>query len=264
MPLTPLSNGVNVIITQKTTSGNTPIYPFTRTANVKEADGNLLSDALTELRRSATLYTAAEANSGLVQLSSDIDSDNETRAATPKAVKLVADSITPVLDSTGAQAYKVKAGAATTTDSNGTIIGLATLDENGLVPSAQLPSYVDDVIEGYLNSTDGKFYTTKTPGAEEGDPATYSGEITGEGSKIYVDLDTLNTYRWSGTAYVMISESLALGETAGTAYEGIKGKSLADFRDNKAADVVVNSTEPSFETYSASQILWFNVQSTDA
>ena len=53
-------------------------------------------------------------------------------------------------------------------------------------------------------------------------------EITGEESKIYVDLETNKTYRWGGTTYVEISASLALGETAGTAYEGNKGKANAD------------------------------------
>ena len=68
----------------------------------------------------------------------------------------------------------------------GTASGVATLDTTGKVPSSQLPSYVDDVIEGYLSAS--KFYATKS-----GD--TYSEEITGESGKIYVDLDTNKTYR---------------------------------------------------------------------
>lgn len=84
--------------------------------------------------------------------------------------------------------------------------GVATLDSNGQVPAAQLPSFVDDVLE----------YTSKTafPGS-------------GESGKIYVALDTNLTWRWSGSAYVEISKSLALGETASTAYAGDKGKALA-------------------------------------
>lgn len=89
----------------------------------------------------------------------------------------------------------------------GAASGLATLDENGFVPASQLPSYVDDVIES------ANF---------EALPAE------GEASKIYVTLDDNKTYRWSGTAYVEISSSLALGETTGTAYEGSKGKANAD------------------------------------
>ena len=87
----------------------------------------------------------------------------------------------------------------------------ATLDSNGKVPSSQLPSYVDDVIEGYYSN--GKFYSDSAK----------TKEITGEGGKIYTDLTTNKTYRWGGTAWVEISASLALGEIAGTAYDGKKG-----------------------------------------
>lgn len=91
--------------------------------------------------------------------------------------------------------------------------GLAELDSTGKVPAAQLPSYVDDVIEGYKSGAD--FY--------EDSAHTASKKITGEGGKIYVDLHTNVTYRWSGTAFVEISASLALGETESTAYRGDRG-----------------------------------------
>ena len=96
--------------------------------------------------------------------------------------------------------------------------GVATLGADGKVPASQLPSFVDDVLEGYLNATDGKFYEENT----------YTTEIPAEGGKIYVDLATGKTYRWGGSAYAVISETLALGETQGTAYEGSKGKQVAD------------------------------------
>lgn len=81
--------------------------------------------------------------------------------------------------------------------------GVATLNESGLVPSSQLPSYVDDVLE----------YNTLS-----------SFPPVGEDGKIYVSEDTNLTYRWSGSQYVEISKSLALGETSSTAYAGDKGK----------------------------------------
>ena len=90
--------------------------------------------------------------------------------------------------------------------------GVAELDESGKVPSAQLPSYVDDALEGYLSG--GKFYKE----------SAHTTEITGESGKIYVDLATNKTYRWSGSGYVEISASLALGETSSTAYRGDRGK----------------------------------------
>ena len=83
----------------------------------------------------------------------------------------------------------------------------ATLGSDGKVPASQLPSYVDDVVE---YSAKAKF------------PAT------GETGKIYVDLSTNKTYRWGGSAYVEISASLAIGRTAGTAFDGAAGKAVED------------------------------------
>lgn len=83
----------------------------------------------------------------------------------------------------------------------------ANLSNNGKVPASQLPSYVDDV-EEY-----GSLLSFPTQG-EEG--------------KIYVAKDTNLTYRWSGSKYVEIGQSIALGETSNTAYPGDKGKQLAE------------------------------------
>lgn len=80
--------------------------------------------------------------------------------------------------------------------------GIAELDANGKIPSSQLPSYVDDVLE----------YTDRTYF-----PAT------GEANKIYVDTSTNLAYRWGGSAYVEISPSITLGETSGTAFRGDYG-----------------------------------------
>lgn len=102
-------------------------------------------------------------------------------------------------------------------DSKGAPNGLASLNESGIIPSAQLPSYVDDVIEVDTFSN--------LPG-------------TGESGKIYIVQDTNLTYRWSGTGYVEISKSLALGETSSTAYPGDKGKATTD-KLNKTSNKVV-------------------------
>ena len=100
-------------------------------------------------------------------------------------------------------------------NSKGQHDGLASLDSSGKVPSSQLPSYVDDVIEGYYYNS--KFYKEES----------HKNEITGESGKIYTDLGNNKTYRWSGTAYTEISASLALGETSSTAYPGNKGAANA-------------------------------------
>lgn len=117
----------------------------------------------------------------------------------------------------------------------GTANGVASLDQDGKVPSSQLPSYVDDVIEGYLSG--GQFYVE----------TSHSTQITAESGKIYVDLTGGKniTYRWSGTAYVEISKSLALGETSGTAYRGDRGKIAYDHSQTAHARADATKTEKS-------------------
>lgn len=105
-------------------------------------------------------------------------------------------------------------------NSKGAPNGLASLNESGIIPSAQLPSYVDDVIEVDTFSS--------LPG-------------TGESGKIYIVQDTNLTYRWSGTDYVEISKSLALGETSSTAYPGDKGKATTD-KLNRIPDKLITDT----------------------
>lgn len=102
--------------------------------------------------------------------------------------------------------------------------GFASLDGKGLIPSSQLPAYVDDVIE----------------------VATFN-ELpeVGEAGKIYVTLDTNLTYRWSGTRYIEISQSLALGETSSTAYAGDKGKVTTDIVTSIGTRVGLTTIVPS-------------------
>ena len=133
---------------------------------------------------------------------------------------LFGDTVVPKATEANSAGYALEAGSAIK-DSNGNIIadtyiplsqrgtanGIATLNDEGKVPTSQLPSYVDDVIE-YAGQ--GNFPTT------------------GETGKIYVDTTNNKTYRWSGTGYVEISSSLALGYTSATAYRGDLGKANAD------------------------------------
>ena len=103
-------------------------------------------------------------------------------------------------------------------NSKGAPNGLASLNESGVIPSTQLPSYVDDVVE----------------------VAAFSNlPSKGESGKIYIVTSTNIQYRWSGTAYVEISKSIALGETSSTAYPGDKGKATTDVV-NSLSDTLVN------------------------
>ena len=112
--------------------------------------------------------------------------------------------------------------------------GIASLDGDGKVPASQLPSYVDDVLEGY--------YVDETHFAEKyiKDAPVY---YTPEKGKIYVDISESTehsgkTYRWSGTKYSVISETLALGEVTGTAYDGGKGKKTTNTVNSLSNELV--------------------------
>lgn len=112
--------------------------------------------------------------------------------------------------------------------------GIASLDGDGKVPASQLPSYVDDVLEGY--------YVDETHFAEKyiKDAPVY---YTPEKGKIYVDISegtdySGKTYRWSGTKYSVISETLALGEVTGTAYDGGKGKKTTNTVNSLSNELV--------------------------
>jgi hypothetical protein len=104
----------------------------------------------------------------------------------------------------------------------GAVNGVATLDGAGKVPSSQLPSFVDDVLE-YANLA--------------GFPET------GESGKIYIAIDTGLTYRWSGSIYVEISQSLALGNTSATAFRGDLGKEAYDWGNHANASYLTSEAD---------------------
>lgn len=130
--------------------------------------------------------------------------------------------------------------------------GVATLTENGKVPASQLPTYVDDVLEGTLVSP-----TEFT--LNEGQ----QGEVKQSGV-VYVDTITNKSYRWSGSQYVMTGSDLALGETSSTAYAGDKGKQVTDrvaevYSANSVvnglSDIIFDSDDTGAQTLSADNAL---------
>lgn len=259
MAKTPLQAGYNIIINQKVGDVNTPIYPFTRTANVKDSTGNNLDEIIATLATKAeahyvpaveetvsnlrflrndntwaTIQSASTTQAGVVQLSDATNLEDSTVAATAKAVKSVMTAVEAHrTESEDTYVKKAQLGTASTAD----VVGVATLDAEGKVPAAQLPSYVDDVVE--VNMAEDKSVAVNAAGED----------IVPESSKIYVDAlgeyATNKTYRWSGTMYVEISESLALGETASTAFAGDKGKAAYDHSLAAHARVDATLTESS-------------------
>lgn len=170
-------------------------------------------------------YTTTEKNklAGLNNVT--VDNALSSTSTNPVQNKLINAALSGKVDTTRKVNGKALTADITLTASDvsaigasakGAANGVAELDSSGKVPSSQLPSYVDDVIEGYLYS--GKLY----------EESAHTTEITGEGGKIYTDLATNKIYRWSGSAYVVISDTVALGETSTTAYRGDRGKTAYD------------------------------------
>lgn len=140
--------------------------------------------------------------------------------------------------------------------------GVAELGSDGKVPSSQLPSYVDDVLEfdtidpsawdewvGGESYAVGDLVKITNGGTVTGyvcevanssatfDPTEWREAtvfpLIGESGKIYVATDTNKSYRWNGTTYITISSDLALGETEKTAYRGDRGKAAYDHSQAK-------------------------------
>jgi len=149
------------------------------------------------------------ANIGLGNVDNTSDADKPVSTAQQAALSGKVDKVTGKGLSTNDYTDADKAALAGKLDASqkGVAGGVAELDSGGKVPSAQLPSYVDDVVE-YASAS--------------------AFPATGETGKIYVDTTTNKTYRWSGSGYVEISPSLALGETSSTAYRGDRGKAAYD------------------------------------
>ena len=187
-------------------------YGITDAYTKKESDGKYATKATTLAGYGITdAYTKTESDKKYQPVGnySSAGHTHTFASLTSKPTTLSGYGITDVYTKTESDGKY-----ATKTESDGKyqpVGSYATLDSSGHVPSSQLPSYVDDVIEGYYSN--GNFYSDSAK----------TKKITGEGGKIYTDLATNKTYRWGGTAWVEISKSLAIGETAGTAYDGAKG-----------------------------------------
>ena len=156
-----------------------------------------------------------------------VDSEMSTTSTNPvqnKVVKTELDAKVPNTRTVNGKALSsnITLGAgdvgAIPSSAKGAKNGVASLDANGLVPSSQLPSYVDDVLEGYIASDAKNFYKDSSKSS------AYSPET----GKIYVDLTNNKTYRWSGTTYVVISETQPLGTTSSTAFRGDLGQTAYD------------------------------------
>ena len=153
-------------------------------------------------------------------LGAKIDKEIQDRTTADTALKTqLTDSIQEVRNDL--DTFKATKGQAN---------GLASLGSDGKVPAAQLPSYVDDVIDVY--ATYDVSPTNQISNIKLYSDAAHANPVTGEAGKSYNDITEGHPgyqFRWSGTTWLPItSGGLIIGEISGTAYDGAKGKTTTD------------------------------------
>ncbi len=140
-------------------------------------------------------YAGSATPGGPATTALECTGNSATATALQTARKITVGNKEQSFDGTADVAFTIAEIGAIPASAKGAANGVATLDSNGQIPSAQLPSYVDDVVEGYYYN--GEFYKEEA----------HSTKITGEAHKIYVDLATNISYRFGGTTYVQITSS---------------------------------------------------------
>lgn len=211
---TALTNG-NVYINSVENGAVTSAHKISGTGTT-----TVTSDASGNIVINSTAHPTSLKNPNAITISLNGASQGGYDGSEAKNINITPSSIGTYTKAEVDTAVGKKANASHTHTAND-ITSVNASAITGVIAAANLPSFVDDVLEGYLSA--GKFYKSY-----DSTTKTYSEECTGETGKIYVDLPSNKTYRWSGTAYVVISETLALGETSSTAYRGDYGKVAYD------------------------------------
>ena len=207
----PVLDGADIALTGYSKAGSISAIAPTDTVNV----------AIGKLEKKAD-----DNNTSILNEINTIETElgfDDTGHYNPTESELSDMTVTEAIDSINQRVQQV-------IESKGQINGYASLDATGKVPSSQLPSYVDDVLE----------YDTRT---------SFPG--TGESGKIYVSADNNKTWRWSGTDYVEISPGVVIGTTTGTAYDGGKGTALETWKnavDDLSAVTSINTPTASTTT----------------
>lgn len=213
--------------------------------------------------------TKAQVGLGNVDNTSDIDKpiSTATQSALDKLDSRLSESITTHITnkSNPHEVTKEQVGLGNVTNDAqvkrvemGVAQGVATLDENGLVPSSQLPSFVDDVIDCYATYTKAEDGTLSNIVLYK--DSEHQTLIVGESGKIYVDVTDATTFinpinsevlsqttpqsayqfRWTGTQFAVVGAPTVIGEVTGTAFDGARGKALED----KTNAHIANTSNP--------------------
>lgn len=181
------------------------------------------------------------AEQGIYTATQELAAEEQARAGVAQDL---ANEVTRATTAEGNKVDKSSVGAAN---------GVAGLDSSGLVPAAQLPSYVDDVLEGTANDVE-----ETAAGTFSADSFTLSGELTPctpETGKTYVDTTSNIQYRWTGSVFVSMGSNLVLGSTSTTACRGDHGEeAYAKAHEHSNKSVLDTITQAKVEAWDAMQI----------
>lgn len=190
------------------------------------------------------INAATKTTAGAMTAGDKVNLDETLPNAIAKEVQDRKDAIAALESSSNASIEALEKKHDDFVATKGKANGFASLDGNGLVPSSQLPSYVDDVIEGYATyevSETGKLSNIKLYSDQD-----HANPITGESGKIYLNItpdEPPYQFRWSGTQFVdSNTSSLILGEVTGTAYDGAKGRKATAIT-NSIPNTIVDTLE---------------------
>lgn len=223
--------------------------------NITEIESNLTS----HINNKSNPHNVTKQQIGLSNVDNTSDLNKPVSTATQNALNIVKQEITNDLNTHKQNTQnphnvtKQQVGLSNVTNDAqvkrsemGTANGIATLNEQGLIPSNQLPSYVDDVIDCYATYSkeeDGTLSNIKLYSDIE-----HQNAIEGESGKIYIDVtdatvfvnplnsETLSEtttksayqFRWTGTQFTVVGAPTVIGEVTGTAFDGARGKALED------------------------------------
>lgn len=185
----------------------------TREASVKVAYNNGItgtySNGVMTLKHANTAITA-QTTQGLYPIT--IDAYGHITGYGTAVTSLPASDVSAWAKAANKPTYTASEVGAVATNKVGAANGVVPLNASSKIDETYLPSYVDDVVEGYYYNN--KFYKE----------SSHTTEITGEAGKIYIDLATDKTYRYGGTTYaelvsgsvVSVSRDLTTGTKSAT------------------------------------------------
>ena len=266
-------------------SGDSNIFIRTKTDHVFDSSGNTLTSKLSTLSTglsftvilsgdvTGTANRSPSANSGNVEIETTIENDSHYHSGSTVSVETASRAI--ISDSEGylntsevtatelsyvhgvTSAIQTQLNNKVSTSQIGAANGVAPLDSSSKVPAAYLPSFVDDVIEFYVEEGT---ITTGTDNETSEPYLVQSGNrdnIILETSKIYVNVYNNRVYRWSGTTLVQINDGVVLGTTAATAYRGDYGNTA--YQHSQSAHARTDATAVSSSATNGS----INIDGTD-